>query len=235
MNKKNNKKKINKKNKKKLPNKLFKIENNDKKFHEKWTIDRNKINFPHPFRSVVIGRPNCGKSTTVKNLIIFQDPPFKRVIVIHCDPEYTKEYDDIDVDFIMSDIPKPNDEMFDGKIKTMIILDDLEYKFMIKQQLRNLDRLFGFVSTHKNVSIALCSQDTFNTPSCIRRMSNLWILWKPTDLDSLNTISRRIGIKKEVFRELFEKNIHDTHDSLWFDMTNKSPYKIRKNGFELIN
>ena len=75
----------------KLPDELLPIKNDDKAFHEKWTKGRNMLNMPHPFRGVILGTPNCGKSTTSKNLIIRQDPPFQEVFVIHCDADHTKE------------------------------------------------------------------------------------------------------------------------------------------------
>ena len=53
------------------------------------------LNFPHPFRGVLLGPPNCGKTTTVKNTLMRQEPPFKRMYIIHCDGEYTQEYDDV--------------------------------------------------------------------------------------------------------------------------------------------
>ena len=107
----------------------------------------------------------------VKNLLIRAKPPFEEVFVIHCDPDYTKEYDDIGA-VLLKDIPSPED--WEGQVKTLVILDDLEFKGMSKDQRRNLDRLFGFVSTHKNISCILCSQDPFNVPPIVRRCSNLW-------------------------------------------------------------
>ena len=35
--------------------------------------------------------------------------------------------------------------IFSGKYKTLMILDDLEYKFMPRAQLRHLDRLYGSI------------------------------------------------------------------------------------------
>ena len=40
------------------------------------------LNFPHPFRGVLLGPPNTGKSTSVKNILIRADPPFKKVTVV---------------------------------------------------------------------------------------------------------------------------------------------------------
>jgi hypothetical protein len=215
----------------KLPNVILPISNPDKKWHESWYAKRGKLNIPHPFRSVLLGPPNTGKTTTCKNILLRQHPPFKRVVVVHCDPNFTEEYDDIGAE-IIAEIPNP--EAWPGDKKTLVILDDLEFKGMSKGQNRNLDRLYGFVSTHKNISVCLCAQDPFNVPAGVRRCANLWVLWKMTDMDALATCARRTGMKSDSFRQIFRDLITSDKDSLWIDLTDKSPMKLRKNGFQEI-
>lgn len=215
-----------------LPNEIIPIPNPDKLFHEKWKKGRNMLNIPHPFRAVALGPPNVGKTTIVKNLILRQDPPFEEVFVIHCDPGYTKEYEDVEAKMLEA-IPAPDE--WEGKVKTLVILDDLEFKTMGREQRHNLDRLYGFVSTHKNISCVLCSQDPFNVPPIVRRCSNLWILWRLTDLDAMATCARKSGMKASVFKEIFDKLLTRPKDSLWLDLTDGSPYPIRKNGYTVIN
>jgi hypothetical protein len=135
----------------KLPQELILVKNPDKEFHERWKKGRNMINVPHPFRMVCFGPPNVGKSTVVKNILLRADPPFEEVFLIHCD-DSTKEYDDVECQFL-DDIPAPSE--WQGEVKTLVILEDLEYKQMSKDQKRNLDRLMGYVSTHKNISAKL--------------------------------------------------------------------------------
>jgi hypothetical protein len=224
-----------KRKKKRLPQKLIAIPNADKKFHEQWKDmpNRDMLNFPHPWRGVIFSNPNCGKTTDLKNILIRADPPFQRLYVVHVDGGYTKEYEDVEAK-ILDKIPAPDDQILDGKKKTLIILEDLEYKFMSKQQLKSLDRLFGYVSTHKNVSVALLAQDAFNIPPCVRRMSNLWILGKTNDMDSLYMIARKCGMKPDRFKQIFENDIKGQHDKLWIDNTKKSPYPLRLNGYNVI-
>ena len=217
-----------------LPNKLLYLPNSDKSFHEKWTDKRNALNFPHPWRCVCLGPPNMGKSNVVKNLILRAKPPFQEVIVIHCDAEYTKEYEDLGSDVeVLSEIPAPED--FEGLVKTLVVLDDLECKTMSKDQRRHLDRLFGYVSTHKNISVILCSQDAFNVPPIVRRCANLWVLWKGNDMDSMAMCAKKSGLKVEDFNYIFENIMTEHRDSLWIDNADKSPYPLRKNGYTLIN
>lgn len=211
-----------------LPNKLIPVPNADKGFHEKWIRGRSMLNFPHPFRAVCLGPPNMGKTTVVKNIIMHADPPFEEVKVIHCDPDYTQEYNDINVE-VTDTIPAP--EEWEGLVKTLVVLDDLEFKNMSKDQKAALDRLFGYVSTHKNISCILCSQDPFNVPPIVRRCSNLWVLWRMTDLDALATCARKTGMKAQNFNNIFNQMMLEPRDSLWLDMTDHSPYPIRKNGF----
>jgi len=225
-------KKKKKKKNRRLPNRIMLIPNADKAFHERWVKGRNPLNIPHPFRCCCLGPPNCGKGTVVKNLLLRAKPQFEEVIVIHCDPGYTKEYDDIAPNQLLSEIPPP--DLWEGKVKTLVILDDLEFKSLSKDERGNLDRLFGFVSTHKDISVILCNQDPFCVPPIVRRCSNLWILWKLIDLDSLATCARKTGYKADNFSNLFNQLEIKGHDSLWIDLTEKSPYPLRKNGYEFI-
>lgn len=218
-----------------LPNRIIPLSNPDKEFHESWTKGRNMLDIPHPFRCVCLGPPNVGKTTIVKNLLLRAKPEFEDVVVIHCDGNFTKEYDDLGEDNIemLSEIPAPED--WEGEKKTLVVLDDLEFKQMSKSQKRNLDRLFGYVSTHKNISIILCSQDAFNVPPIVRRCSNLFILWRCPDLDAMATCARKTGMRREGFNSIFNKLMLDHRDSLWLDMTDKTPYPMRKNGYTIIN
>ena len=217
-----------------LPDKILPIKNADKAFHEKWYKNRNLLNIIHPFRAVLLGPPNTGKTTIVKNIILRAYPPFQEVFVIHCDGGYTKEYEDLGNSVKMLDsIPCPED--WTGEVKTLVVLDDLEFKGMPKTQKRNLDRLFGYVSTHKNISVCLCSQDPFNVPPIVRRCSNLWVLWKCPDLASMSSIACRCGISSSDFNYIFDNFIKDTKDSLWIDRTDKTPYPLRINGYSMIS
>ena len=144
------------------------------------------------------------------------DPPFEEVFIIHSLSD-TKEYDNLDNCTILDQIPSPNEWL--GEVKTLVILDDLEFKGMDKDQRRNLDRLFGTVSTHKQISVCLACQDCFSVPASCRRCANLWVLWKMTDMDALSTVARRTNMNSKSFRHIFDKIITEFHYSLLIDLT----------------
>ena len=216
-----------------LPKKIIPIANADKAFHESWKKGRDPLNLPHPFRMVCLGPPNSGKTTIVKNLILRAKPEFDEVVVIHCDSGYTSEYEDIGEVKMMDHIPSPED--WEGEVKTLCVIDDMELKTLSKDQRRCLDRLVGYVSTHKNLSVIICLQDTFNCPPIVRRCSNVWVLWKSNDIASMASVASRSGLKAEDFKEIFDTFIKEPKDSLWIDRTDKTPYPLRINGYTMIS
>lgn len=218
---------------KKLPKRIIPIECSDKGFHEKWTPTRDLLNIPAPYRGILLGPPNSGKGCVAKNLIIRARPQFDNIIIVHGCPDYTTEWDKFGA-VIVEEIPTPEEFGEDSEVKTLCILDDLEYKAMNKIQHRNLDRLLGFVSTHLNVSVLILQQDAFQVPSIVRRCSNLFIFWKQVDLDALSCVARKTGYKSDTFNNMFSQLIKAPHDSIWIDLTDHSPASLRLNGYNVI-
>jgi len=210
-----------------LPSEILAFPNADKDFHETWQPNRDLLSIPHPFRAVLLGPPNSGKSTVVKNLLLRADPDFDKLYVIHADPIGTHEYDDCKA-IMLPEIPQPGDWPND-KEKKLVVVDDIDVKRLGREQQSNLDRLFGYVSTHKNISCILCSQDTFNVPAGIRRCANIWVLWKSPDVNAVKMCAARCGNLD--FDKLFEKNCKCPHDSIWVDMSDGTPKKLRRNGY----
>jgi hypothetical protein len=222
--------------KEKLPSDIVPIRNPDKEFHENWMpkrcngreYNRHPLNIPHPSRWVLFGPPGTGKTTVALNGVLWQDPPFERIYVIHVDGKFSKEYDKLKSFIRMPSIPAP--DWWNAELKTLVILDDLEYKNMSRSQKGNLDRLFGFASTHKNLSVYLTAQDGFNIPACVRRSADVWVLWKGRDIDSTRQIARKGGLKNSDLEAIFYCYDFGIRDSLWIDNTPYSPYPIRING-----
>jgi len=212
------------------------FKNPDKAFHEKWYPSRGILNFPHPWRAILSGPPHVGKTNTIINMVLHADPRFEKIIVHHTDPTYTREYDVLhksgfDVE-LRDQVPKKSE--FDGKTKTLIIFDDVNYKSLDKKELHRLDRLFGNWSTHKNISCVAVAQDFFQMPNNIRRTANILVIYRPTDMDAFAAQARKSGIEYVTLKYLFDNIATGKKDSIWLDMTEDTPYHYRLNGFDII-
>ena len=220
----------------KLPNEIIKIENEDKKFHEAWHLGRDICDFPHPVRIGVLGKVGMGKSTLAKNIFLrtqaADERPYEQLIIIH-GSDTTKEWDKLDPDMIINDIPDPQDFTQNDK-KTMIIIDDFEMSGLPKQSLKNLSSLFRFVSSHHNISIIICYQSFFDMPAIIKKCCNVFIIYRPNDRDELGTIARRVGMTKKEMLYIFDNFMTNKRDTLCIDMTEDSPAPLQKNLFTPI-
>lgn len=219
-----------------LPNRILVLDNVDKGFQEKWTEGRNMLNIPHSYRCIMVGRPNSGKSLFAKNMLIRANPPFERLIVIHPEGEDTKEYDDCSPDAIIDYIPPPTAwEDEDGETpKTLCIIDDIDFQNLGKEQSGYLYKLFSYVSSHKSISIILTTQDYYVVSPQVRRQCNVIVMWRSRDMRNMKSVASKIGITPQQLQNLVETNLTEYHDSLMFDFTNRTPYPLRKNGFERI-
>lgn len=220
--------------KRKLPKKIIALENKDKKFHEKWYPGRDLLDIPHPFRMLLASKPNCGKTTVIINVIMRAaqgKKPFQRIVVIHCDPEDTKEYEDLDCE-MLEKIPDPKEFLSD--MKTLVILEDLNYMSMDKVQLGCLERLFGYVSTHKNISCMATGQDIFRIIPTVRRCTNIFVIWKSHDTLMIKALANKLNINPDKFAACLEEKCKTLHDSVWIDFTDDTPAPHRKNGYEIF-
>jgi len=158
--------------------------------------------------------------------------PFEKIVVVHCDPKNTQEYDMLAPE-LRGDIPAPED--FDSTKKTLCILEDLNYLNMGKEQKGRLERLFGYASTHKNVSCMLTAQDPFRILPTVRRCTNLFVLWNNSDGDMLRVLARKMSLPSDTLQTILQHQCSGAHDSLWLDFTANTPAQIRKNGYELVS
>ena len=215
-----------------LPRKLIHLPNKDKGFHESWTKDRDPLNVPHPFRCVLTGLPNMGKTSAIFNILARIDPPFEQLYLLHCD-ESTSEYDDHFTR--LTGVPPP--DFWDCKTKTAVVIDDVDLKKLPKDEKSNLNRLLGYVSTHKNVSVFVTCQNYFDLPECVKKCSNFFVIYKPNDLDSLGVIGRRVGLRKKKLEAIYDQvwdSGRDRRTALWLDNTKGTPYPRRIDAYEMI-
>jgi len=235
----NNKKKVTKEKKKPpdLEQRLYVLPNSDKKWHESWRDipNRSLLNIPWPFRLALMARPNSGKSNFIFNLILQAYPEYEQVILIHPD-EHSKEYQRVHA-IVRKDIPDPEEWQKitnNAEKKTICIIDDLELKLLDKKQKSNLDRLFGYVSTHCGVSCIITSQDGYSIPVTVRRNLNLYVFWKSPDRQAVAGLLRKAGLTKEHIQKVFNELLQSRFDNFTVDLTAGSPAMYRVNGFEVI-
>ena len=219
----------------KLPKELIDIKNVDKGFTEKWTQARAKdiANIPHPSRVALIGQPSCGKSFVMKHLLMHQRPMFKELYIIHADTGYTREFDDLEPTMMLEEFPDVS--FWDSKVKTCLFVDDFELSNVSKEQIARINKTFRYVSSHKNVTIYISNQNFFELNSLIRKLCNVFIIWKPRSTTELKTIANRIGLKPEQLEYIFENICTGHRDSLMVDFNHNSPAVFRKNIFEKID
>ena len=225
--------------------------------------DPDLLNIPHSFRMCVCGMPGSGKTTNIINIILHQIPEFQQIFIFHANPEGTKEYSCLwetencnncgnkmkndycfkckkvneipDGVHFLEEFPAPQQwKEVVGDKKSICIIDDYDLNKLDKLQRSNLNRLFGYVSTHQNLSVIVTNQILTQVPCDIRRQCSFFIIYKTVDLNSMRTISSRVGLRYEKFLDLFNKHIKRVHDSLWIDLTNGSPAPLRLNGYEII-
>jgi len=223
-----------------LPKEIYVMPNADKKFQESWSHPskkNNPMNLPHSFRMIIAGNCSRGKSNMCKNFILHQSPPFERIFVCHASDlaseDGSKEWQDCGGEYLPI-LPPPSHWEAGREEKRLLILDDICYEAMNKTQRAYLDRSMGFISSHCNLSIIITTQNFFSVQPSIRRLFNFYVVYRPDDLDSLNTIARRVGIKPEIFEKMFDELATGRYDCIMRDLTPDTPYPLRLNGFDVI-
>jgi len=219
------------------PNKIVPIKCSDKVGKEYWD-DKHKdlANFPAPMRMLITGRQDVGKTSLIKNIIIHARPRYKEVYLIHEDVDFSKEYDDLEPTDKLKDIPELDFWEHDGPyVKRCVIIDDLEYTGANRDRLRRLAVLFRYVSSHKGLSIILAHQSFFDVPVIVKKMSNVFIIYKPIARNELSMIENRVGMPPGMLEELFDTVATNFNDSICVDETKNTPAPLRLNLFEPID
>ena len=218
------------------PRKITPLPNPDKKLHERYRKSHNPIRFPKPFKCCISGRPNSGKSLMALHIIMAHQekkPKFDEIHIIHgCKDTHTSEWDRIEPTSTRQDIPSY--EEYDPKNRTLLVFDDTDYTMLRNDELMRLSELVRFGSSHCNVSLIFLTQVFFRIPKVIKDCCNVFIIYKPVDLDELATLGRRVGLKKEEISHIFNSFLPHWRDSLLINLIPDAPYKFGKNLFQKI-
>lgn len=211
---------------------LIVVPNGDKDdITEKWTSGRDIGNFPHPWRGIAVAKPGSGKTNLVANLLLKADPPFERVVVFHVDNE-TQEYDLIDGAEITNEVPMIDD--FQHGQKTLLIVEDIDIKGLKPDERSRLNRLMGYASTHRGVSVLITAQQPSQIPADIRRQATVFFLWPSHDLRAQADFAARIGMRSEDLEQIMRKLMRSRYDFICSDLTPDSPAPLRRGIYEII-
>jgi hypothetical protein len=220
----------------KAPRKITPMPNPDKALHERYKKSHNPVRFPKPFKCCISGRPNSGKSLMALHIIMAhqaQKPKFDEIHVIHgCKDTHTTEWEKIDPTSTRQDIPSY--EEYDPQNRTLLVFDDTDYTMLTSDEKMRISELVRFGSSHCNISCIFLTQVFFRIPKVIKDTCNVFIIYKPVDLDELSTLGRRVGLKKEEIGHLFNTYLPYWRDSLLINLIPDAPTKFAKNLFTPI-
>ena len=129
----------------------------------------------------------------------------------------------------------PDISFWDGQIKTLVIIADVEYSSLSKEQQSRMNKLVRYGSSHKNLTLYFTHQNFFSLPILVRKLCNVFIIWKPRALGELKMITNRVGMRADELEYIFDNICIDYRDSLCSDLHYKTPILLRKNIWQPIN
>ena len=223
----------------KLPRKNVVIKNADKDtgWMESWDKPKNRspADLIHSYRLLAMGGCGRGKTNYMKQIFLAAQSSarkFKRLYVVTCDLE-SLEWNDCNPTEIFDVLPPI--ELFDSGEKTCVIIDDYEFEKCGKEEMRKLTTLFRMISTHKSVSVLASYQSFFHVPQICRKVSNVFIIYKPNSDLELQSICNRVGMKADDLKSLFKNHANGHFDMIMLDKTKETPYPIRRNLYDIID
>lgn len=229
----------------------------DKSNNEIWTPNRSPINIIRPYRCVILGQPNSGKSGMAKNLIIHAKPEFSEIFVWSngASREWSKIADqmittedimeDTELDMFKDDVEEEElQNQIEGTRKSkkhrLLIIDDIEISKIATKMKKQVNLLFKHISSHYNLSIIVCLQDYSMLPVDIRSCLNVFaISLNFKDLQGISIFGRKVGLSYRSFKKLFTHLKDTTHNRqfsyLVIDNTPNTPNPLSINFFQKID
>lgn len=185
--------------------------------------------YPHPAKILFLGGCGRGKTNMIKNAFLQHQStgrPFKELYIITCSPLCT-EYDDLQYTGLLTEIPDA--DFFNPKKKTAVIIDDYEHDNMTSEEKRRLSTLFRYVATHRNVSIYCGYQSFFNTQPLIRKVSDVFVIYKPNNKLDYTNLANRLDMEADDLRYIFKEICNGVYDCLCINNIPGAPYRFTKN------
>jgi hypothetical protein len=236
-----------------IPKVLLEVKNPEKKDHEVWNKGRDLMNFIRPFRWMVTGNPNCGKSSAILNYLIRAKPGFSRIFLLHprsydpqvpdadqkmnknliCESCEIPEYDGVEY-FALKYLPT---EQFYVGLKgfSCLIIDDIDlqtYTRRVAFRQRVVNKTLSYCSTHNNLTVILTSQSpTTQLPNICFSMANVITLFGLKDKYKIRVLGQKLSFdsKQLIY---YMQQLKSSHDNITFDLTLNSPMPIRLNMYE---
>ena len=185
------------------------------------------VRFKHPFTSTVAGPTGSGKTRFVFQLISESQelitPPPERVI--YCYSVHQPIFNDFPQVIFNEGVP--NNAEFDGKYRTLLILDDL-----MREAGDSVLDIFTTLSHHRNVSVVFLTQNLFHKSKQSRTMNintQYLVLFKnPRDALQVATLGRQMYPGHSHFLiEAFKDATERPHGYLLIDLHPTTPEKFR--------
>lgn len=78
-------------------------------------------------------------------------------------------------------------------------------------------------------------QSFFDCPSILRKIANVFLIYKPNSKVELVSIANRIGMDADDLKDLFKQFCSGYYDFIMIDKTKNTPYPVRKNIYTIID
>lgn len=245
--------------KKKIEKKIYVFDSPDKENAERFDSSNPHV-WVKPFRSAIMASPSTGKTCLVNNIILHAfaaDKKFDMICVLKYLGDSSEEYNNLECDDVIvvkrSTIPNEWIHLFcnegeededniniellkDPKIKKLLILEDIATKHgnLNKQQKELIDRIFGVISSHLNVSVILCAQDAVEISPIIRRKCNYLTQFRCAISYQLNHLGATMGLSKQEMIYLMRYVLKNKHDNITFMRDQPFTENLYKNLIEKI-
>jgi hypothetical protein len=146
-----------------------------------------------PWRHCIVGPPGSGKRVLALNQILRMKERPARTVVIHLD-KTTREYDRVADEIYTLDDGFDFTSLGDGEQRTLLILDELPWANLTKDQRGSLFTMCAYASTHKSCSVQIMTQVFARIPTEVRRCCSAFSFFPGCDRHQLPHMAMAVGV-----------------------------------------